>query len=135
MAACIQTLNHSLLTREVMDKNRVFSSEKGGVVVENPRALKPALRSLRRLEQAIARSRDMHGRTETSNRRERLYARRRRLHARMVNVRNDVHHKATTAVAKPAGRVVTEDLNVAGMMSNRRLSRALADAGLSGFLN
>ena len=30
--------------------------------------------------------------------------------------------------------MVTLDLNVAGMMSNRRLSRALADAGISGFL-
>ena len=29
--------------------------------------------------------------------------------------------------------MVIEDLNVAGMMSNRRLSRALADAGISGF--
>ena len=45
-----------------------------------------------------------------------------------------MHHKATTAIAKPAGRVVIEDLNVAGMMSDRRLSRALADAGISGFL-
>ena len=31
-----------------------------------------------------------------SNHRERLYARRRNLHARVVNVRNDNHHKATT---------------------------------------
>ena len=74
------------------------------------------------------------GRSAHSNLRERLYARRRRLHARIVNVRNDLHHKATTAIAKSAGRVVIGDLNVAGMMSNRRLSRALADAGISGFL-
>ena len=105
-----------------------------GTVVENPRVLKPALRRLRNLDKAIARSRKAHGRSAHSNRRERLYARRRRLHARIVNVRNDLHHKATTAIAKSAGRVVIEDLNVAGMMSNRRLSRALADAGISGFL-
>ena len=30
--------------------------------------------------------------------------------------------------------MVIEDLNVRGMMSNRRLARALADAGISGFL-
>ena len=77
---------------------------------------------------------DVHGRTDPSNRRERLYTRRRRLHARIVNVRNDVHHKATTAIAKSAGLVVIEDLNVRGMMSNRRLARALAEAGISGFL-
>ena len=48
-------------------------------------------------------------------------------------MRNDTQHKATTAITKSAGRVV-ETLNVAGMMRNRRLSRALADAGMSGFL-
>ena len=51
---------------------------------------------------------EVHGRTDPSNRRERLYTRRRRLHARIVNVRNDVHHKATTAIAKSAGLVVRE---------------------------
>ena len=105
-----------------------------GTVVENPRALGPALKRLRRLDKAIARSRNIHGRTEHSNRRERLYANRRRLHARICNVRNDAHHKATTAIAKPAGRVVVEDLNVSGMMQNRRLARSLADAGMAGFL-
>ena len=103
--------------------------------MENPRALAPALRKLRKLDKAIARSRKVHGRIEHSNRRERLYARRRRLHARICNVRNDAHHKATTAIAKPAGRVVIEDLNVSGMMQNRRLARSLADAGMAGFLN
>ena len=105
-----------------------------GTVVENPRALVPALKRLRRVDKAIARSRNAHGRSNHSNRRERLYARRRRLHARVVNVRNDNHHKATTAIAKSAGRVVVETLNVAGMMMNRRLARAIADAGMSGFL-
>ena len=105
-----------------------------GTAVENPRTLAPALKRLRRLDQAIARSRKVHGRTGPSKRRERLYSRRRRVHARICNVRNDAHHKATTAIAKSAGRVVTEDLNVSGMMQNRRLARALADAGFSGFL-
>ena len=81
------------------------------------------------------RSRNVHGRSSHSNRRERLYARRRRLHARVVNVRNDNHHKATTAISKSCGRVVVETLNVSGMMRNRKLARAIADAGMSGFLS
>ena len=105
-----------------------------GTTVENPKALSSALRRLRRLGKAIARSRKVHAKRVHSNRREQLYARRRRLHARVVNVRNDNHHKATTAIAKSAGRVVVETLNVAGMMRNRRLARAIADAGMSGFL-
>jgi putative transposase len=105
-----------------------------GLRVENPRALNTGLRRLRRVDQAIARSRNVHGGGNPSNRRDRLYAKRRRLQARTVNVRNDNHHQATTAIAKSAGRVVVETLNVAGMMRNRRLARAIADAGMSGFL-
>ena len=105
-----------------------------GTVVENPKALSRALNQLSRFDKAIARSRKVHGKNVHSNRREQLYARRRRLHARVVNVRNDNHHEATTTIAKSAGRVVVETLNVAGMMRNRSLARAIADAGMSGFL-
>ena len=105
-----------------------------GTTVENPKALATGLKRLRRLDKAIARSRNVHDRSSHSNRRERLYARRRRLHARVVNVRNDNHHKATTAIAKSFGRVVVETVNVSGMMRNRKLARVIADAGMSGFL-
>ena len=105
-----------------------------GVTVENPKALPAGLVRLRRLDKAVARSRNVHGKSNPSNRRERLYHKRRSLHARIVNVRNDNHHKATTAIAKSAGRVVVETLNVSGMVRNRRLSRAIADAGMAGFL-
>ena len=105
-----------------------------GTTIENPKALTSALKRLRCLDKAIARSRKVHGKDKSSNRRERLYAERRELHARVVNVRNDNHHKATTAIAKSAGRVVVETVNVAGMIRNRKLSRAITDAGMSGFL-
>ena len=106
-----------------------------GTTVGNPKALANGVKRLRQLDKAIARSRNVHGKSTHSNRRERLYARRRNLHARTVNVRNDNHHKATTAIAKSAGRVVVETLNVSGMIRNRRLARALSDAGMSGFLS
>ena len=105
-----------------------------GTTVGNPKVLTDALGRVRRLDKAIACSRNVHVKSNHSNRRERLYVKRRRLHARVVNVRNDNHHKATTAIAKSAGRVVVETLNVAGMMRNRRLARAIADAGMAGFL-
>ena len=104
-----------------------------GMVVGNPRALARGLRGLRQVDRAIARSRNVHGKANPSNRRERLHARRRRLHAGVVNVRNDRHHKATTAMAKASSRVV-ETLHVAGMVRNRRLSRAISDVGMAGFL-
>ena len=106
-----------------------------GTTVTNPQALASGIKRLRRLDKAIARSLNVHGKSNHSNRRERLYARRRSLYARVVNVRNDNHHKATTAIAKSAGRVVAETLNVSGMVRNRRLARAIVDAGMAGFLS
>ena len=105
-----------------------------GLRVENPKALKGALGRLRQVDKAIARSRNAHGKSNPSKRRAHLYAKRRKIHARIVQVRNDNHHKATTAIAKSAGRVVVESLNVSGMLRNRRLARAIADAGMAGFL-
>ena len=90
-----------------------------GTVIENPKALAVALERLRRLNQAAARSRNTHSHANRSNWRDRLYDRIRAAHARNINVRNDHHHKATTAIAKSSGRVVVVNLNVAGMMRNR----------------
>ena len=106
-----------------------------GARVENPTALASGGGRLRHLDKAIARSRNVHGKAVHSNRRERLYARRRPLHARVVNARGDDHHTAATAIVKSARRVVAETLNVSGMMRNRRLSRDISDAGMSGLLN
>ena len=105
-----------------------------GTTVENPKALASGLKRLRRLDKAIARSRNVHGKSTHSNRRERPYFKRHNIHARVVKVRSDSHHKATTAIAKASGRVVVETLNVSGMMRNRRLARVISDAGMSGFL-
>ena len=87
-----------------------------GPRVTNPKALASGMMRLRRLDQTIARSRNIHGKSHQSNRRERLYARRRTLHTRIVNVRNDNHRRAKTAIAKSAGQVVLETSNVSGMV-------------------
>ena len=105
-----------------------------GRQLDNPKALQKASTGLRKLDKAIARSRKVHGKNSPSNRPEGLYDKRRKVHDWVINVRNNNHHKGTTAIAKSAGQVVVETLTMAGMMLNRRLARAIADAGMSGFL-
>jgi IS605 OrfB family transposase len=46
-----------------------------------------------------------------------------------VNLRRDAIHKLTTALAREYATIVVEDLNVAAMVKNRRLSRLISDAG------
>jgi IS605 OrfB family transposase len=62
------------------------------------------------------------------------------MHARIANVRRDALHKATSQIVartKPPDErprvIVLEDLNVAGMLKNRKLSRAIADVGMYEF--
>jgi putative transposase len=98
--------------------------EAGNVVtVAGPKALRSSLRRLRRASRA-------HSRTakEGANRRK-AAARLARIHARVGSVRADALHKATSGLVRRYETVVIEDLNVAGMLRNRALARAVSDAG------
>jgi putative transposase len=55
-----------------------------------------------------------------------------RLHLRISNTRSDALHKLTTNLIRHR-TIVIEDLNVAGMLAHRRLSRAIADVGFYEF--
>ena len=56
------------------------------------------------------------------------------MHFDIANLRADHHHKATAQIAKRGGAVKVETLNVSGMKRNRRLARAIGDAGMSEFV-
>ena len=87
---------------------------------------KPFRATLRRLRRASrAHSRKQPG---SANRRKHA-ARLARIHARAANVRADALHKATSDLAGRYETIVAEDLNVTGMLANRRLARAVADQG------
>jgi len=102
-----------------------------GDVVDNPRHLRAASRKLRRLARRVSRRQGPDRRTgrASSNRWKRASAELARAHARVANLRRDGLHKLTTGLAATYGTVVVEDLNVAGMVRNRRLARAISDAG------
>jgi IS605 OrfB family transposase len=96
-----------------------------GAVIANPRALGGSLRKLRRLNRELAR------RNPGSRRRTRTWRQLARVHARTANLRRDALHKLTTTLATNHGSVVVEQLNVAGMLRNRRLARAISDTGMA----
>jgi len=52
-----------------------------------------------------------------------------RLHFKIANLRKDNINKITTFLAKNHSVVVIEDLNVAGMMANHKLAKAIGDMG------
>jgi putative transposase len=56
-----------------------------------------------------------------------------RLHYRVANTRKDFSHKMTTRLCRENQAVGIENLNVAGMMKNDRLARAISDIGMGEF--
>lgn len=56
-----------------------------------------------------------------------------RLHQKIANVRKDTLHKITTHISKNHTVIGIEDLNVSGMMANRKLAKAIADMGFYEF--
>ena len=94
-----------------------------GRTFDNPKPLRVALRNLRRL------NRRLHRKPKGSANRRRAAGRVARLHARIACIRQNVLHKLTTLLIRDYRQVVIEDLNVKGMVRNRRLARAVADVG------
>ncbi len=51
-----------------------------------------------------------------------------RHHARVRDTRQHFLHQVSNLLVKSHDRLVLEDLNITGIMSNRRLARAVGDA-------
>jgi putative transposase len=96
-----------------------------GVVIANPRSLELQLRTLHRLNRQLARCQP--GSIRRNQTRRKLA----RIHARATNIRHDALHKLTTSLATEHAIVVVEQLNIAGMVRNRHLARALSDTGMA----
>jgi putative transposase len=100
----------------------------GGTVVENPRALARFERKRKRLQRSLSRKK--------KDSRNRLNAKRRLAACdfRVACIRRDAHHKATTMLARTKSVIGVESLNVAGLLKNHCVAKALADAGVGEFL-
>lgn len=105
-----------------------------GTSYPNPKVLRTRLKQLRRASKRVS-----HKKKGSKNR-GKARARLARVHAKIANLRKDTLQQTTTAfvtkATSPTRRVsciVMEDLNIAGMLKNRRLSRAIADVGLYEF--
>jgi putative transposase len=92
-----------------------------------PKPLKRHLRKLRRLSRQLSRKK------LRSKNRQKAKIRLAKLQLRIRNTRHDALHKLTTYLSRNYEVIGIEDLNVKGMMKNRRLSRAIQDMGFHEF--
>jgi len=98
-----------------------------GETVEGPKALRRMLGRLRRLSRAL--SRKVKGSANRAKARLKLA----RLYERITHLRREGLHQLTTSLARRFHTIGIEDLNVKGMLRNRKLARAIADMGFHEF--
>lgn len=105
---------------------KTFATLSDGTTFENPKYLKQQLKRLR-VEQRKLNRRYKKGAEKQSNgwNKQRIVVA--KLHEKIANQRKDFLQKASTLIIKKYDTICLEDLNVQGMMQNRKLSKAIAD--------
>ena len=106
---------------------RALATVSDGTLIPNPNALKGSWRKVKRLQRAVSRK------VKGSANRRKAVRKLARAHLRVANIRQNALHQATTPLAKTKSVIGVEDLNVSGMLKNRKLARAISAVGLSEF--
>ena len=101
----------------------IATTDRARTDIENPKYLSRKLRKLRRLEREKSR------RQKGSNNREKTRQRVAVAHNEVARARRDFHHEQALALVRDNQVIHVEDLNIVGMVDNRRLPRAISDAG------
>jgi putative transposase len=96
--------------------------------VPNPKQLQRKLHKLRRLEREKSRRQKGSANRDKTRRKVAI------AHANVTRARRDYHHKQALALVRDNQVIHVEDLNIAGMVRNRRLARAISDAGWGQFV-
>lgn len=113
-------LNEKAIGLDVGVKSLVADSE--GHIIPNPKHLNTSMRRLAVAQRHLSRCK------KGSNRRKKAKRRVARLHERVANQRHDALHKVSRRYVNGYGTIIIEDLNIKGLLRNRSLARAIADA-------
>lgn len=106
----------------------VAHTDGGRTDVANPRYLQRKSRKLERLERE--KSRRKEGSINRDKTRRKLAIQ----HGKVGRARRDYHHKTALRLVRENQVIHVEDLHVAGMVRNKRLARAISDAGWAQFV-
>jgi putative transposase len=106
---------------------KTLATLSNGETFEAPKPFKNFTKKLKRMQRSLSR------REKGSQNRHQLRQKIAKVHARITNHRQDSLHKLTSYLTDNFAGIVIEDLNVKGMLSNRKLSGAITDLGFYEF--
>jgi putative transposase len=104
-----------------------FYIDSNGKKVDNPKFLKTKLKKLAKLQ------RQLKNKKIGSSNNKKLQKKISKLHLHIANMRKDFLHKESRKLVNENQVIVLEDLNVKGMIKNKKLSRSIADVSWSMF--
>lgn len=110
-----------------------FATLSTGEKIDNPKYLFSSLKRLR-VEQRTLKRRFKKGAKEQSKNYQKQKLTVAKLYEKISNQRCDFLHKLSTSIINSHDTICIEDLNVAGMVKNKRLSRAISDASWGEFI-
>ena len=99
----------------------LYATSVHGKKVDAPKLLKKKINKYQKLSKSLSKK------TRGSKRYEKARLKIARFHAKLKDTRTDFLHKLSTEIIRENQTIVLEDLNVSGMVSNRKLSRAISD--------
>ncbi|MEM7716127.1 MAG: RNA-guided endonuclease TnpB family protein [Cyanobacteria bacterium P01_A01_bin.68] len=100
-----------------------FVTVDNGEKIDAPKPLKKRIQKLRKLSKKLSKK------TVGSTRYERARKRKAKFYAKLKDTRTDFLQKLSTRLIRENQTIVLEDLNVSGLVKNRKLSRAISDLG------
>ena len=92
-----------------------------GKKIDAPKPLRKRIKKYRKL------SKSLFKKTKGSKQYEKARLKIAKFHAKLKDTRIDFLHKLSTEIIRENQTIVLEDLNVSGMVKNRKLSRAISD--------